>query len=170
MHVVVTGDGGATWRATFPGVPPGVDVTAASAMLDGGLRADGRGALFLQPADPRGGVPALYVYPTADGGRTWGQPARLDGRAASGPPRALFALDDAHWWASSGSGADLLVTADGGRTVTRRAGTLPAGYVYASIGFWSADAGWAVATSGGRPAVFVTRDAGASWTALRPPR
>jgi len=46
---------------------------------------------------------------------------------------------------------------------------LPSGYTFQSLGFWSSDQGWAVAGSGGRVAMFVTGDGGASWRPLRPP-
>jgi photosystem II stability/assembly factor-like uncharacterized protein len=169
-HVVLTEDGGATWRASFPAVPPGQDVTAGNAMLDAGLRPDGSGALFLQPVDvQRGGASALFAYGTGDAGRSWRGPVRIDGAMSGGPPRALFALDDQRWWSSSGSGADLLVTADGGRTVHRHARALPAGYVFRSIGFSTAAEGWAVATAQERTAVFLSHDGGATWHPLVPP-
>jgi photosystem II stability/assembly factor-like uncharacterized protein len=170
LHVVITDDGGATWRASFPAAPRDVDVNAGNALLDASLLPDGRGALFLQGVKaPPGGVPALFGYVTGDAGRTWSQPVRLDGQAPAGQPRAVYALDEAHWWASVGSGADLLVTTDGGRTVHRRSGVLPTGYTFRSLGFSSSDQGWAVAGSGGRLALFVTGDGGASWRPLRPP-
>jgi len=170
VHVVITDDGGATWRASFPPAPRGEVVDAGNAMLDASLLPDGRGALFLQAVDPGGsGAPALFAYSTGDAGRTWSQPVRLDGRAPVRQSRAVFAMDETRWWASSGSGDDLLVTVDGGRTVRRHAGVLPAGYVFGSLGFWSSTDGWAVATSGGRAAVFLTSDGGASWRPLVPP-
>jgi len=170
LHVVITDDGGATWRASFPAVPRGEDVNAGNALLDASLLPDGRGALFLQAVDAaRSGDRALFGYATADAGRTWSQPVRLDGAVPAGAPRAVFALDESHWWASSGSGADLLVTTDGGRTVHRHTGVLPSGYTFRSLGFWSSGDGWAVAGSGGRIALFGTDDGGASWRPLRPP-
>jgi photosystem II stability/assembly factor-like uncharacterized protein len=81
----------------------------------------------------------------------------------------VYALDEAHWWASAGSGADLVVTADGGRTVHRHAGVLPAGYAFRSLGFWSSGEGWALAASGDQTALFVTGDGGVSWRPLTPP-
>jgi hypothetical protein len=97
----------------------------------------------LQAADPRpGGAPALFAYATGDAGRTWSQPVRVDGPVPAGPSRAVFALDRAHWWASAGSGADLLVTANGGRTTCRHAGVLPSGCAFRSLGFWSSGASW----------------------------
>jgi photosystem II stability/assembly factor-like uncharacterized protein len=170
LHVVITDDGGATWRASFPAAPRGQDVNAGNALLDASLLPDGRGALFLQAVGAgRSGVPALFGYATGDAGRTWSQPVRLDGAAPAGRPRTVFALDEAHWWASAGSGADLLVTTDGGRTVRRHAGVLPSGYTFLSLGFWSSGQGWAVAGSGGRIALLVTGDGGASWRPIRPP-
>ncbi|HEY4028388.1 MAG TPA: hypothetical protein VGO86_18320, partial [Candidatus Dormibacteraeota bacterium] len=164
-HVVVTDDGGITWRASFPAVPTGQDVTAADTMLDAGIGPDGRGTLFLRPAGARsGGVRALFAYATVDAGRTWARPVRVAGPAA-GDAQVLFALDDQHWWAASGSGADLLASADGGRTTRRYGGLLPAGYAFQSIGFRTAGDGWAVATAGGRTAVMLTHDGGATWRA-----
>jgi photosystem II stability/assembly factor-like uncharacterized protein len=169
VHVVITDDGGATWRASFPAAPRGENVSAGNGLTDAALLADGRGALFLQALDPqRSGSPAVFAYATVDAGRTWSAPVRLDGPAA-GQPRAVFALDETHWWASSGAGADLLVTANGGRTMRRHAGVLPAGYVFRSVGFWSSVEGWAVAASGGRTALFVTGDGGGTWWPLAPP-
>jgi len=170
VHVVITDDGGATWRASFPTAPRGESISAANGLLDASLLPDGRGALFLQAEDPgRGGAPALFVYATRDAGRTWSAPARLDGATAAGAPRAAYALDEAHWWASAGAGADLLVTSDGGRTTRRHARVLPPGYVFQSLGFWSSAEGWTVAISGGRTALFVTGDGGATWRPLSPP-
>ncbi len=169
LHVFVTDDGGATWRSSVPAVPAGQDVTAGNGLLDARVLPDGRGTLFLQPVDAQVRGTALYAYTTADAGRRWSQPVRLDGQAPPGTPRALFALDEGHWWASSGSGADLLVTADGGRTVQRRNGVLPAGYAFQSLGFWSASEGWAVVAAGGRTGILVTQDAGAHWHPLTPP-
>jgi photosystem II stability/assembly factor-like uncharacterized protein len=170
VHVVITDDGGATWRASFPSVPPGDGVNAGNALLDAFLLPDGRGALFLQAIDARqNGVPELLAYATTDAGRTWAPPVRLDRAAPAGPSRAVFALDETHWWASAGSGTGLLVTADGGRTVRRHAGVLPAGYAFVSFGFWSSQQGWALAASGGTTALFVTGDGGATWRPFRPP-
>jgi photosystem II stability/assembly factor-like uncharacterized protein len=170
LHVVITDDGGATWRASFPAAPRGEGVNAGNALLDASLLPDGRGALFLQAVEAgRGGVPAVFGYTTGDAGRTWGPPVRLDGPVAAGPSRIVFALDEAHWWASAGTGADLLVTTDGGRTVRRHTGVLPSGDAFLSLGFSSSDQGWAVARSGGSMALFVTGDGGASWKPLRPP-
>jgi photosystem II stability/assembly factor-like uncharacterized protein len=170
LHVVITDDGGATWRASFPAAPPGEDVSAGNALVDASLLPDGRGVLFLQAVDAgRGGAPALFGYATTDAGRKWSEPVRLDAAAPSAPSRAVFALDEAHWWASAGSGADLLVTTDGGRTVHRHTGVLPSGYTFQSLDFWSSEQGWAVAGSGGRIALFVTGDGGASWRPLRLP-
>jgi len=169
LHVVITDDGGATWRASFPQLPKGVN--GADGLLDVSLLPDGRGTLFLQAPDPRrSGAPALYAYATVDAGRTWAAPIRFAGPAPSLAARASFALDDAHWWASSSSGADLLATADGGRTVHRHVAVLPAGYAFRSLGFWSSTAGWAVAgASGGRTAMFATTDGGVTWRPLTPP-
>jgi hypothetical protein len=170
VHVVITDDGGATWRASFPAVPRGEDVNAGNGLLDASLLPDGRGALFLQAVDARqSGAPALFAYATGDAGRTWSQPVRLDGPAPAGRSRAAFALDEARWWASTGSGADLLVTANGGRTTRRHAGVLPSGYVFRSLGFWSSGEGWALAASGDQTALFVTGDGGVSWRPLTPP-
>jgi photosystem II stability/assembly factor-like uncharacterized protein len=169
VHVVVSGDGGATWRATFPAPPAGLGVNAANALLTMDLAPDGRGALFVRRSGQDRGVPALFVCPTADAGVTWGRPVRLDGAAASPVPRALFALDDTHWWASSGAGGALVTTADGGRTIRRHEGLLPSGYVFRSLVFSSPDDGWAVATSGGRSAVFGSHDGGATWRPVRLP-
>jgi photosystem II stability/assembly factor-like uncharacterized protein len=170
VHVVITDDGGATWRASFPAPPKGEVVDAGNGLLDASLLPDGRGALFLQAVDLRGSrAPALFAYSTGEAGRSWSQPVRLDERAPLGRARAVFALDEVHWWASSGSGADLLVTMDGGRTVRRYAGVLPAGYAFGSLGFWSSSHGWSVAASGDRTAVFLTSDGGASWRPLAPP-
>jgi photosystem II stability/assembly factor-like uncharacterized protein len=171
VHVVVTTDGGATWRPTFPEAPRGLGVTAGNALLTAGLTADGHGALFVRRSDGQGpGEPALYAYATADGGASWGRPIRLDGPASSPAPRALFALDERHWWASSGTGADVVVTGDAGATVTRHRGLLPRGYVFRSFAFASPGDGWAVATAGGRSALFATHDGGASWQAVGLPQ
>lgn len=165
VHVFVTDDGGASWRSSFPATT-GQQVSAANAMLDARLLPDGRAVLFLQPTDGRGRGTGLFAYVSADAGRSWSRPVHLDGPAAA---RALFALDDGHWWASSGSGADLLATGDGGRTVRRMARVLPAGYVFQSFGFSSPTEGWAVAGANGTAAVFLTRDGGAHWQPLSPP-
>lgn len=165
VHVFVTDDGGASWRSSFP-APAGQQVSAANAMLDARLLPDGRAVLFLQPVDGRGRGTGLFAYVSADAGRSWSRPVRVDGPAAG---RALFALDDAHWWASAGSGADLVATGDGGRTVRRLARVLPAGYVFQSIGFSSPSEGWAVARASGGAAVFLTHDGGAHWQPLSPP-
>jgi photosystem II stability/assembly factor-like uncharacterized protein len=169
VHVFVTEDGGATWRSSFPAAVPGTALSIANAMLDARLMPDGTGALFLQPVDSLGRSASLIAYTTSDAGQRWSQPVRLDGPAPAGSPRALFALDEGHWWASSGSGADLLATDDGGRTVRRHSRVLPAGYVFQSIGFASPAEGWAIAVAGARTAAFVTHDGGARWQPLTPP-
>jgi photosystem II stability/assembly factor-like uncharacterized protein len=163
VHVFVTDDGGASWRSSFP-ASPGGNLTSANARLDGRLLPDGRAVLFMEAVDVRGQGTDLFVAVSADAGRTWSKPVRLDGAAGD---RALFALDQDHWWAGSGDG--LVATEDGGRTVRRHDGALPAGWSFQSIGFSSASEGWAVATAGGRAAVFATHDGGAHWDPIRPP-
>ncbi|HXM54094.1 MAG TPA: exo-alpha-sialidase [Candidatus Dormibacteraeota bacterium] len=168
VHVFVTEDGGASWRSSFP-VVPDEQVSAAGALLDARLLPDGRAVLFLQRVDGDGGRSGgLLAFVSADAGRSWSRPAALDGPAPTSD-RAMFALDEAHWWASSGSGGELLTTDDGGRTVHPLGAVLPAGYAFRSIGFTSGSDGWAVAASGGRTAVFVTHDGGAHWQPLPPP-
>jgi len=165
VHVFVTDDGGATWRSSFPATA-GQPVTAANGQLDARLLPDGRAVLFLQPVDEKGRGTALLAFVSADAGRSWSQGVAVDGPAAD---RALFALDDAHWWASTGSGADLLTTADGGRTVQRHPAALPGGFAFQSIGFTSPGEGWAVATARGQTALFLSHDGGAHWEPLTPP-
>lgn len=165
VHVFVTDDGGASWRSSFPETT-GQQVTAANGLLDARVLPDGHAVLFLQPVDGRGQGTGLFACVSSDAGRSWSRPVRVDGPSAG---RVLFALDEGHWWASSGQGAGLVTTADGGRNVRRLGGVLPAGYVFQSIGFSSATDGWAVATAAGRPAVFLSHDGGAHWRPLRPP-
>jgi photosystem II stability/assembly factor-like uncharacterized protein len=166
-HVFITEDGGATWRASFFASPPGGQVTSANGLLDARLLADGTGVLFLQPLDAAGRGTGLFAYPTADAGRTWGQPVRVKGPAASSPP--LFVLDHGHWWASPGGGGDLVSTEDGGRTLHRYDGVLPPGSAFQSLTFTSAADGWAVAAAGGAQAAYATHDAGAHWQPVTPP-
>jgi len=165
VHVFVTDDGGATWRSSIP-TTDGMRVTAANGQLDGRLLPDGRAVLFLQPVDTQGRGTALVAFVSADAGRSWSPFVAIDG---PGPARALFALDEARWWASTGSGADLLTTVDGGRTVERHAAALPDGYRFRSIDFSSPVEGWAVAAAGGRTALFLSHDGGAHWQPATPP-
>ncbi|HSR23394.1 MAG TPA: sialidase family protein, partial [Candidatus Eisenbacteria bacterium] len=107
VHVLVSDDGGASWRSSFPATT-GQQVTGAYGLLVARVLADGRAVLFLQPVDGRGQGTGLFAYVSADAGRSWSRPVRVDGPATS---RVLFALDEGHWWASSGRGADLVTTA-----------------------------------------------------------
>jgi photosystem II stability/assembly factor-like uncharacterized protein len=166
-HVFITEDGGATWRASFFASPPGEQVTTANGLLDARLRFDDRGVLFLQPLGASGRGTGLFAYTTADAGRSWGQPIRVEGPMAASPP--LFALDGGHWWASSGGGGDLVSTDDGGRTLRRHTGVLPPGSAFESLTFTSAADGWAVAVANGGRAAFATHDGGAHWQPVTPP-
>jgi photosystem II stability/assembly factor-like uncharacterized protein len=166
VHVIITEDGGATWRSSFFAAPPGQQVSMANGVLSARLLPDRRGVLFLQPLDSRGRGTGLFAYTTADAGRTWSAPVRLDGPAGASFP-AVFALDGARWWAASGAG--LVSTVDGGRSVQRHAGVLPAGAALQSLTFSSPADGWAIASANGGPAAFVTHDAGAHWRPVTPP-
>jgi hypothetical protein len=121
--------------------------------------------LFMERVDARGRGAGLSVSVSADAGHTWSRPVHADGAAGG---RALFALDEARWWLSTGGGGDLLATDDGGRTI-RHAGSLPGGYAFQSIAFSTAAEGWAVGTAGGRTSVFVSHDGGAHWEPIQPP-
>ncbi|HEX9116748.1 MAG TPA: hypothetical protein VGA61_11820, partial [Anaerolineae bacterium] len=120
-----------------------------------------------------GGEPGLVVARTADGGKTWATTA-LTGLSAAGvnlrQSPAYFSFVDARtgWLAfdlptsSNFSRGILLATTDGGATWRQQA--LPIG---GAIRFVDRSTGWVAGGAGGDQ-LYVTRDAGRTWQALKP--
>jgi photosystem II stability/assembly factor-like uncharacterized protein len=134
--LLTTLDGGRTWHGLTLELPAGSSglVSANAPRLFG----DGTGILPVTVQAPgplpQGPEPpsTIYIYSTADGGLTWGNPRRLfpaDSPQATetvvGIEGIWDFMDAKHWWVTNQTGTGggpwaprphLLVTADGGRT------------------------------------------------------
>jgi photosystem II stability/assembly factor-like uncharacterized protein len=159
----MTRDGGQTWAPET--LPVGASGPRPSDRLDVGrpvVTPSGEGVLSVYDRTSGRG----WVYGTADGGATWGDPRPLP--ESSGARQPVF-RDATTGWTSDPSTA--WVTADGGRT-WRAAAVLPAGWMLGSIVAVSGSVAWASAAQPGRTgplgpvgwALFRTTDAGLRWT------
>jgi photosystem II stability/assembly factor-like uncharacterized protein len=174
----VTGDGGVTWKQQSLPAPPGVYVSGNA--MPGAPRFFGprQGVLPVEinlmplPTNSSQSVPAqgyprvLYAYVSNDGGQSW-TTVRLPATGNAEQPLSWQFLDPQNWWIASG--AQLFVTADGGRSWSQRLLAL-GGQSLLALGFVSKQAGWAVAGTwapeSGRATgstLLRTSDGGAHW-------
>jgi photosystem II stability/assembly factor-like uncharacterized protein len=177
LTLLVTGDGGATWQRTAVAAPQGAAVetvgTAPPTMF-----ADGTGLLPVWTAASPLDTPGrseLYVYSTADHGRTWRGPRAALSSAAIGGDRVadVRIIDARHWWvvsrpSSRSQGPEawhVSSTADGGRTWTAPLSSPPSLMDLAGHG---GDVGWGVYQPWNTAAanLAVTSDGGSHWTAV----
>jgi photosystem II stability/assembly factor-like uncharacterized protein len=168
VSVFQTADGGATWMKVFTDVPGDAD-TREDIPLGGNK--SGFGFLDADVGWVGGSIPmdnVVYLYATADGGRTWaaqepGTPAGWGGMFTVESP-VLFPPDEGVLPVRiSGEPAALvfyLLTDDGQYWAPTLPVTLAGAYAIASpFDFWVWDGG---------PALFVTHDGGATWATLEP--
>ncbi len=177
-RLLVTADGGQTWRDVNPPAPaePGQVAHLLGVQF---IDAEHGWVAFAEPfklaTDP--GFGRVDVWRTTNGGKTWAKselpPARINNAGDTLGPLVFDFLDSSHGFAFiSGNFAhglndsDLYWTADGGRTwsADRPTGTGGAGIEGPAIAFATAKDGVAV----GRPVgsgVSVTHDGGMTWKA-----
>ncbi|HLY13011.1 MAG TPA: YCF48-related protein [Candidatus Limnocylindrales bacterium] len=176
QRLLVTADGGASWRDVNPPAP-----------TTGGVPANLLNVEFLDPdhgwvavaepfklaTDPSFG--RIDVWRTTDGGLTWAKStlpkAKINNAGDTLPPFSFDFLDLTHGFAfisgnyshSSGD-SDLYYTADGGKTWSADRPTGPGfdGVEGSAISFATADDGVIVGSTVGS-GVFVTHDGGTTW-------
>jgi len=178
QRLLVTADGGSTWRDVTPPAP-----------TEGGSAANLLGVQFLDPdhgwvafaepfkLDTDPGFGRVDVWRTTDGGQTWARSelprAKINTAGDTLGPFSFDFIDPAHGFAFiSGnytrrlSDSDLYWTADGGATWSADHPTGPGslGVEGSSISFASADDG-VVAGSPVGSGIFVTHDGGKTWQA-----
>lgn len=187
--VIVTADGGATWRATVLGADS-QSLSAAMAAYAKAMKFSGElqtmwkggrqcvaeraqvapgGAGWLEiicdPFNPG----ALAVMHTSDGGHgwhyAWGVAACLMGcHSVNGGKQPLFFLNGTTAWRVAPHGAQR--TTDGGDTWTAGQDLCQDPGCQVNLAFVSAADGWATTVSG--QALYATRDGGRTWTKAWP--
>ncbi len=152
----MTTDGGANWQAATLPAPPG----DAMPLSDIGLPTvfpDGTALVWAV----RGFINrTAYVYGSADGGRTWGTPVRLEQ-----PIGTTAFLDSTHWW--RGAGAAAFTTSDSGRS-WHRGGPVPDGLSISWLQPVSDRVAWAIGLKRtfARAELFRTDDGAAHWSVV----
>jgi photosystem II stability/assembly factor-like uncharacterized protein len=172
-RILATADGGASWRPVYRNERP-------ESFLDGfDFWDDRRGVAFGDPLDGR-----FLVLLTADGGATWNELPVAD-RPAAFPGEAAFAASGTSIRAfpgglvafgTGGTRARLWISQDYGahwqsRPAPLRQGVDSAGLfsIAGTDGEWLAVGGDYRADRERREVAFVTRDRGATWSAIVPP-
>ena len=164
----MTRDAGGTW--TPETLPIGAAGPRAPDRLDVGrpvVTPDGQGVLPLYDRDGGQG----WIYGSADGGASWGDPRPLPKSTGSRPP--VF-VDAGTGWTCDPSAAWL--TVDGGRT-WRPTASLPDGWQFSAIDAVSGGEVWVSAVQAARTgplgpvrwALFRTTDGGTRWTRVAMP-
>lgn len=180
VRLIVSGDGGRTWRAARHQLP-GATVPGFGRQPDGTaeLVRAGPAAYVLTSPEPSGRPAGARIWVTRDGGAAWSRhpvPCGLPGLSAAlavTPAGTIFVACAGE--AGAGAQAKSLAwSADGGRTWTLRRpcrqglalGCPPLNLGY--LGQIAAPAGRTVFLAGPRSSLLVTRDGGRTWRQVRP--
>lgn len=117
----VSNDGGATWNRTapVPSPPEGVDTIDASVVVDAG------GAVHVAGLMEGVEEPAVFHVVSQDGGARWSAPSVLNSGRGGVPDREWVSLSPEALfisWQEYGSGSQVAVSTDGGRSWRRLPG------------------------------------------------
>jgi photosystem II stability/assembly factor-like uncharacterized protein len=176
-RLIVTLDGGSTWRLVDLPQPPG-----GWSQPDAGPTICAAGFCTLLPhIFGKQGVVLVqgtlvsgdWAYTTADMGLTWSDPHVVPAQIVQPPEMPWQApLDPENWWMTDPQGT-LYRTNDGGSTWHSSRPTLPASYSLESVSPVGADNLWGIAIASGDHTGdhFVVRssDGGATWSAIKLP-
>lgn len=170
-RLIVTQDGGVTWRVVDLPEPaggwsqPGLANFGCSCTLAPVMFGQ-EGVLLVEGATAQ----KWFTYTTADGGLTWGNPQVLPLLVTQPPGDPWQApLDAENWWISDAHGL-LYRTDDGGKTWRSSRPSLPAGYSLTYAKPVSAKVLWGVAVASGDHFLVRSSDGGATWSAVKTPR
>lgn len=166
IDLLVTRDGGRTWRRPDLPVPPEAGRLRWGARAPDLLTSRG-GILSVLLDSSRGSVVLFYV--SQDSGRTWASSAPLtlpdvpsrSGGIILGYWGSTF-VDLNHGWVTDGEA--VYATRDGGRHWTKIRPRLPFDRSFTGLEFVSPTTGWAVSMLMEKPFLWRTVDGGCSWT------
>lgn len=168
-RLLMTGNGGRTWRTTELPIPATIQVTPVDC---GGVNCVVDPVMF----GARGVVtviglgPGPYTVTTRDGGMTWTSPQVMPFASPSAmPDQWVHPLDPNDWWTVDASGF-LYRTLDAGATWQHIAAALPAGYTLDSVTPGESGVLWGVTrtdASGQYP--LRSTDGGATWSLVKLP-
>jgi photosystem II stability/assembly factor-like uncharacterized protein len=152
----MTTDGGANWQ-TVALPPPQVDPMPLSYIAVPTVFPDGTALAWAVRGFMHG---TAYVYRSADRGRTWATPLRLEE-----PIGAPAFVDSTHWW--RGAGAVAARTSDAGRS-WRRGGQAPDGLAISWLQPVSDRSAWAIGVkpSFASAELLRTDDGGGHWAVV----
>ena len=157
-----TNDGGRTWTETRVGLPDGHDPSMAIYGVP--VLFDGRGLLAVSMLD--GLTHSVAIYATPDDGTTWDLLTVLDTPQGLSQEQKLaasvaFASENTWWIAATGStGADTMMTTDGGITWQTNSGG-PPGTLF-DLQAVDDKTAWITTTEG----LFASFDGGQNWNRL----
>jgi photosystem II stability/assembly factor-like uncharacterized protein len=172
--IYVTRDSAKTWTIQRLQLPTGI-YPGFAASLDGVIDfGNGRLGAVLTVAEGSmgvGGPESLYVYVSPDGGQSWNAPAKVwsDKTALAGIPSAS-SQSLAGWWV--GSGTQVQITNDGGRSWQQRAVPIDPPFQLRELHAISSDSAFALASRMGScvdqscDLLLVTEDSGGNWRVI----
>jgi photosystem II stability/assembly factor-like uncharacterized protein len=173
-RIVVTEDGGNTWRLVDLPQPPGgwFQPDAGPTNCGGGACAVlphmfGRQGVVLLEEPPTHGERDWFTYTTSDAGLTWSNPQVVPAQLPQPLDMPWQApLDPENWWIADPKGM-LYRSNDGGSTWHSSRPTLPAGYSLAYVKPVSADVLWGIARGSVDQFVVRSSDRGTTWSVIK---
>lgn len=173
-RLVVTQDGGNTWRLIDLPPPPGgwfqpdpgpISCGAGACTVLPDLFGKQGVVLFEEPLSHS--ERAWFTYTTADGGLSWSSPRVVPAQLPQPlemPWQALLDLEN--WWVTDRQGV-LYWTNDGGGTWRSLRPTLPTGYTLAYVKPVSTAVLWGIARGSADPFLVRSSDRGSTWSVIK---
>ena len=176
LRVESTVDGGQNWIDIQLPDPP-VSVRASVLPTGSRLFPGGDGVFAVHVASAGAEDPVDFLYTTQDYGRTWSGPMRLPKPDTVQPASTFVSFPDPNaWWLAGGR--QVFLTEDGGRSWSSLPAGIPGGLYVAGLSAVNRLTAWLLATRtplvglssahpvvlNERPRLFLTLDAGRSWS------